>query len=259
MVMARRLIFGTLLALLLPVQALAQASNCRIAQSVPTPKADKAGPARTGAIGGYLLALSWSPQFCRGNRRDYQCSGRGGRFGFILHGLWPQGTGPEWPQYCKPVSVIPKPILAAMSCTTPSVDLVQHEWAKHGSCMSASPQAYLGKAKAMFDGVKLPDMDRLSRQGVTASGLATAFARANPGLPDQAVSVQVGRGGWLQEVRLCHGPDFRPRACRAFERGAAPGARIRIWRSVNRRAGDDGGFGGRRSSRVRDPRTPSTF
>jgi ribonuclease T2 len=220
--------------LAMPVAAFGQASNCRIPQSVPAPKADRAGPARPGAIGGYLLALSWSPQFCRRARRDYQCSGRGGRFGFILHGLWPQGTGPEWPQYCRPVSVLPKPVLAAMSCTTPSVDLVQHEWAKHGSCMTTEPQRYFTKAKAMYDGIRIPDMDRLSRQRLTAAGLATAFARANPGLPDQAVAVSLGKGGWLQEVRLCHGTDFHPRACRVFERGATADQPVKIWRNGGR-------------------------
>jgi ribonuclease T2 len=224
-----RLILGLVL-LAVPGAALAQAQNCRIPQSVPAPKVERTGLKRDVPVGGYLLALSWSPQYCRGKLREYQCSGRGGRFGFILHGLWPQGTGPEWPQYCRPVETAPSPALAAMSCTTPSVDLLQHEWAKHGSCMSPNAQSYFAKAKAIYDGVRFPDMNRLSRQGVTAGGLATAFARANPGLPQTAVSVQTGKGGWLREIRLCYGTDFKPRACRRFEQGAAARSRVRIWR-----------------------------
>ena len=52
--------------------------------------------AATGDYDYYVMALSWSPSYCRSHPEDdEQCTRRG--FGFVLHGLWPQyeaGNGP---------------------------------------------------------------------------------------------------------------------------------------------------------------------
>ena len=64
-----------------------------------------------------------------------------GRFGFVLHGLWPNSGGGKHPQWC---SLTPRPSaeeLKANLCMTPAPWLLEHEWAKHGSCMTRSPQA----------------------------------------------------------------------------------------------------------------------
>ena len=90
---------------LTPAAALAQAYQCSIPQGpVSVPEAQRDGPVREMPVAGYTLALSWSPEYCRlraGDAADSrQCSGQGGRFGFILHGLWPEGEGGSWPQWC---------------------------------------------------------------------------------------------------------------------------------------------------------------
>jgi len=42
----------------------------------------------------------------------------------------------------------------------------------------------------------------------------------------------VARGGWLQELRLCYGRDFRPAACPRGKSGASDGEPLKIWRGL---------------------------
>ncbi len=44
----------------------------------------------------YLLSLSWSPAFCLQSPGAAECNGPR-RFGFIVHGLWPQNEH-GWPE-----------------------------------------------------------------------------------------------------------------------------------------------------------------
>src|SRR5580692_7150493 len=41
-----------------------------------------------GAFDYYVLALSWSPEFCHSHPTKPECVW--GKFGFVVHGLWPQ-------------------------------------------------------------------------------------------------------------------------------------------------------------------------
>ncbi|HEU4652097.1 MAG TPA: ribonuclease T, partial [Croceibacterium sp.] len=90
---------ATLAALaLLPATAHAQAYQCHMPQGpVGVPAVPRDGPVRQAPVTGYTLALTWSPEFCRTRAaaavNDRQCSGRFGRFGFVVHGLWPEGRG----------------------------------------------------------------------------------------------------------------------------------------------------------------------
>ncbi|WP_226015943.1 ribonuclease T [Novosphingobium sp. FKTRR1] len=228
----------TLLALAGPAPAVAQAWQCRVPRVVavpPLPAPD--GPQRlaTGAsaISGYTLALSWSPEFCRDHRSDpasaTQCSGRSGRFGFILHGLWPEGTGGQWPQWCAASQPSAEALRGAL-CITPSPTLLVHEWAKHGSCMAKRPEDYFAKASSLTGALQFPDMARLSRKdALTAGDLRAAMVAANPGLRPSAIRVQASAGGWLQEMHLCLSASFRPDPC--SRPGLPDGAPLKVWRS----------------------------
>ena len=219
----------------------AQAWQCRAPANLsrPTLKIPKPNQIRRTTVDGYVLALSWSREHCkrRGNdaRNLLQCNGKIGDFGFILHGLWPEAKGPNYPQYCRSVGVLPRKVVARNICMTPDVQLMQHEWAKHGSCMARKPEAYFGAARLMFNAIEFPDMDRLSRRykkgtPVNAAGLAEAFADINDGLPANALKVKANRRGWLEEVRVCLGKNFRPRRCPNFVKGAPAKAQVKIWR-----------------------------
>ncbi|MCE7797811.1 ribonuclease T [Sphingobium sufflavum] len=230
-----------LLAGVLPASAGAQALSCALPESLPRPRealAPPSDPARIVPVTAYTLALSWSPQYCRqrnGEGASFQCGGRS-RFGFILHGLWPDGDARQSPQYCRPVAVLPPRLLRDMLCTTPSVDLIQHEWAKHGSCgADRDPAAYFGKAKALYAQLRFPDMVALSyRRDLTVGDFRDAFARANahvPGVTPASVRVRITRDRWLSEVWLCLDKGLAHARCgRGQQPGYALPLRLKIWR-----------------------------
>jgi ribonuclease T2 len=242
------------LAAMLPIVALlaassthqavtAQAWQCKAPASLsrPTVETPPAGDIRRTPVAGYVLALSWSREYCRGREKDpameLQCSGRIGDFGFVLHGLWPEAAGPDYPQWCRKAGQLSRKVVADNICMTPSVQLLQHEWAKHGTCMARKPETYFGAAKLLFDAIEFPDMDRLSRQGdkegearLNAAGLADAFATYNDGLPASAVKVQTNERSWLKEVRICLDKKFKPQACPRFVQGARDKAEVKVWR-----------------------------
>ena len=223
--------------------ATAQAWQCKAPANLsrPTIETPSPGEIRRTPIAGYVLALSWSREFCRGREKDpameLQCSGRIGDFGFVLHGLWPEASGPDFPQYCRKAGQLSRKVVADNICMTPSVQLLQHEWAKHGTCMSRKPQTYFGAAKLLFEAIEFPDMDRLSRQGskegettLNAAGLADAFAAANEGLPANAIKVKTNRKFWLEEMKICLDKKFKPKACPSFVKGAPDKAEVKVWR-----------------------------
>lgn len=224
------------LALLLPAPVLAQAYQCRPPARLalpPAPQPDE--PARRMPVARYTLAASWSPEHCKGRGREdaLQCGGQSGRFGFVLHGLWPEGAGGRWPQWC---SITPRPTAAQLHrqlCMTPSPRLLERAWAKHGSCMTARPETYFKIASILWRSIRWPDADRLSRQdGLTVGDLRTAFVARNPGWPRAAVGVAASRSGWLRELRLCYGLDYLPRACPPSAFGPPDSAALKIWRGL---------------------------
>jgi ribonuclease T2 len=222
----------------LPAPAFAQAYNCHLPERIELPPpARPDGPRVRSAIGGYVLAVSWSPEYCRGKRgadpANMQCNGRNGRFGFVLHGLWPEAVKGPPPQWC---ALGPRPReedLRANLCRTPVPWLIEHEWAKHGSCMARSPAGYLKVSGILWDSLRLPDADGLSRrQGLTAGDLRRAFVLNNPGWKKEAVGVLVSNGGWLRELHLCYGSNFLPRACPRRNFGPKDSAPLKIWRGL---------------------------
>jgi ribonuclease T2 len=221
------------LALALPAIAQAEVPQCRLPPQVAAPALPQPdGPRRVLAITGYTLALSWSPEFCRNRARDpraaYQCGGKLGRFGFILHGLWPEAEPGNWPQWC-PAAPLAAETVRRNLCMTPSPDLVAHEWAKHGACMARTPEGYFKAGAALLRALRYPDMMRLSRRpGLTAGDLRAAFRAATPFLPAASIRVKANARGWLEEVHLCYANDFMPAVC--ADRGADDGAGLKIWR-----------------------------
>ena len=225
------------LALLAPLPSVAQSYACAVPQTLPRLRPDLPGarqPKRVLPIGGYTLAISWSPQFCRGKRGEAsaacQCGG-GNRFGFVLHGLWPDGEGKDWPQYCRPTGLLPDAVVRGALCATPSAQLLQHEWAKHGTCIpGADPASYFRRSNALYARLRYPAMEALSRRPLTAGGLATAIARANPGMRATGMRITTRPGGWLDEVWICLDRRLRYRACPAHQGGVSPRTRVKIWR-----------------------------
>jgi ribonuclease T2 len=219
-----------------PAGAWAQAYQCHAPINlgpVPTIKPD--GPTRRVPIGGYTLALSWSPEFCRGSHdpASIQCSGKDGRFGFVLHGLWPESRSGPPPQWCA-MTPLPSPAdYRANLCMTPAPYLIAHEWLKHGTCMARQPAAYFAQASRLWRQTALPDADRLSRRpGLTAGDLRDAFIEANPSWKREQIGLLTGSGGWLREVHVCLNRRFLPASCSSQSFGPANTAPLKIWRGI---------------------------
>jgi ribonuclease T2 len=219
--------FQMLLAsLLLPSLALAQAP-ARPHADLPT----AAQPARRVSITGYTLALTWEPEYCHApdHASDVECTGAR-RGTFALHGLWPDGGGQDkWPQYCRPVAILTDAEIAAGIAATPSPQLMQHEWAKHGSCFAPNATTFFAQEDGLFRAVRLPDMATLAhRRGLTVAAFQAAFAAANPGMDADMMRLDVNKKGWLEEVWLCLGTDKRPRACPADTGGADTATALKV-------------------------------
>ena len=216
--------------------AAAQSYQCRAPRSVAVPEVERDGPVRTVPVAGYTLALSWSPEFCKGRdgqaRHRTQCSGRNGRFGFVVHGLWPEGRT-IWPQWCPTARRVAPAEARRNLCVSPSAALLARQWAKHGSCMVRKPETYFRVTRILWDSLDFPDMDRLSRrEELTAGLIRKRFLLANPGWPKEAVGVHLNERGWLEELQLCYAKDFRPTKCDRRRYGAKDEASVKVWRGL---------------------------
>ncbi|PZQ63221.1 MAG: ribonuclease T [Phenylobacterium zucineum] len=204
---------ATALWLAVAAPAAAQAPTCRLPQSV-TPAPERPPPRGEVSLtraDHMVLAVTWSPEWCRTHARDagagLQC--RQNSFGFVLHGLWPSTRDGDHPRYCRPAPPLAPATVRANLCMTPSIELLQHEWAAHGTCGWPTSAAYFEQASTLWNRLSRPT----PRNGMTAGELRTAFVRANPGLPHDAVNVRVASGNRLLEVGVCHDLAFRPAAC----------------------------------------------
>ena len=212
-----------------------QAPSCDVPAQLPLaelegPSSDS--PRRLSSIGGYTLAISWSPQYCASRmsspKARLQCSGQMGEFSFILHGLWPEGQGAQRPQYCKPTRLVPDKVIREQLSATPSVQLLQHEWEKHGTCMAQTPAEYFARARSLYAQLGFPEDAELRGRSMTVAQFKELFARANPGTRAEEFRVDVSRDGWLKEVQICLDKRFHRRSCPAYQRGPADGRMMRI-------------------------------
>lgn len=220
----------------LPGMAQAQSYSCSPPAEPARPHAElptDKEPARRLPIGGYTLALTWSPEYCHGHYHQpfagFQCNGKS-RFGFTLHGLWPDGMGKLWPQYCAATGLLPPATIRRNLCATPSAQLLQHEWAKHGTCVGGAPDAYFARSTGLYAKLRYPDMDALSHRPLIVGQFKAAMARANPGLPASAIRV-TAKKGWLDELWLCLDKRDRYVRCKAGTGGLPDNARLRITRT----------------------------
>lgn len=221
---------------LLPAPAMAQAYQCTLPQtlaSVAPIKPD--GAPRKTPVAGYTLTASWSPDYCKtsGDTRSMQCSGTNGRFGFILHGLWPEGRRDPPPQWCRSAPPPPPALLRRHLCLTPSPQLLAHEWAKHGTCMTRRPETFFQVSAVLWESIHWPDADALSQKdGLTAGDLRDEFLALNKGWRREAVGLNINPTGWLREIRLCYDKRFRPARCPPERFGPSDATMLKIWRGL---------------------------
>ena len=100
--------------------------------------------------------------------------------------------------------------------------------------MVPHPEAYFRVTRILWDSLRIPDYDRISRQeDLTAGDIRRAFSDANGRhWGPEMVGVKLNSRGWLQELRLCYGKDFMPTPCKRRTFGAADNATAKIWRGL---------------------------
>lgn len=170
----------------------------------------------------YVLSLSWSPAFCAsdaGKNSRQQC-GSGRKYGFIVHGLWPQNEQ-GYPEFCGKdrEERVPEALGRTMFDIMPSMGLIGHQWRKHGSCSGLTQKDYLTTIRAAYDRVSLPGniSSGSSSQTLSADAIETAFVSSNPGLSKRGIAISCD-GPKLEEVRICLNKDLSFRDCPEVDR-----------------------------------------
>jgi ribonuclease T2 len=179
---------------------------------------------QAGRFDFYVLALSWSPSFCkdseeRGREAREQCGAR--PYSFVVHGLWPQYEN-GFPRACQvPAPRLNRNIMASMLDLMPAPRLVYSQWDSHGTCSGLPPQAYFDLVRKARSAVTIPERysSPATTLTVTPQELEEAFMQANPGLSRGGIAVTCGSTR-LSEVRICMTKELRFRDCAEVDRRA---------------------------------------
>jgi ribonuclease T2 len=143
----------------------------------------RAAAGEPGEFDYYLLSLSWSPAFCLSSPGSPECNGPR-RYGFIVHGLWPQYEQ-GWPERCGAPSLVPDSVVESIADIMPARGLVYHEWSAHGTCSGLSPAAFFGLVRRAYAELSVPPQLANAHEPIeqTPGAIAAAFLHANPQLP----------------------------------------------------------------------------
>jgi ribonuclease T2 len=163
----------------------------------------------------YLLTLSWAPQFCATNpngRSTAECNPKN-HMGLVVHGLWPQFNNGKWPQDCSSTQPVSSATVNHMLPMMPGKQLIQHEWAKHGTCSGLSVKNYFGAIEKLYTDLTVPDeFKKPADSAQTSPGdIEAAFASAN-NAPQEAFRVSCPQQDF-SAVEICLDKDLKYMAC----------------------------------------------
>jgi ribonuclease T2 len=176
----------------------------------------------------YVLTLSWSPVYCEQHPQDReQCGAK--RYGFVLHGLWPQYENGGFPSSCASSSRLDEDARALGRGIFPSEKLVAHEWQKHGTCSGLDAKAFFKAADDARNAIRIPpELEPGTRtRETTAQAVSRSIRDANPRITNRGLAV-VCSGPELAEVRVCLSKDLQPIACGAGVRTQCRSSAIRV-------------------------------
>lgn len=162
----------------------------------------------------WVLALSWSPQYCAtAPRADARQCGSARPYGFVVHGLWPQYER-GFPSDCSKAPYLAQNLVDRLLPLMPSKPLILHEWRKHGSCSGLDAAAYTAEIEAAYRSVRIPPQYRqlAAPLSLKPAALEATLIDSNPGLGADGIALEC-RGPYLSEVRICLDRQRRPRAC----------------------------------------------
>lgn len=106
----------------------------------------------------YLLSVSWSPEWCIAySKKAPQCLAKKH---FVLHGLWPEYETGKYPSCCEKVTTPLDDVLIKKMVPDilPSQKLMDHQWAKHGTCALTTPAHYFELSAEVYQRIKFPDV-----------------------------------------------------------------------------------------------------
>ena len=163
----------------------------------------------------YLLTLSWAPQFCASNasaRTSDECN-PSKHMGLVVHGLWPQYDNGKWPQNCASTPPVASATVNHMMPIMPGSGLIQHEWAKHGTCSGLSADQYFSAIEKFYNGLTVPSDFKQPTSGAQSSpsDIEQKFATANKA-PQGAFRVSCPQNEF-SAVEICLTKDFQYQAC----------------------------------------------
>lgn len=171
---------------------------------------------RAGAFDYYVMALSWSANWCalEGDARNSpQCDEREDH-GWILHGLWPQFHR-GFPSFCQTAKRPPsRGMTAQMADIMGTGGLAWHQWKKHGTCTDLEAPDYFALSRRAYATIIRPEvfrkLDRTVR--LPASVVEDAFLKENANLTRDSITITC-RQGYIQEARICLSRDLDPVPC----------------------------------------------
>jgi len=163
----------------------------------------------------YLLTLSWAPEFCASNpsgRTSDECNPNK-HMGLVVHGLWPQYNNGQWPQDCASTPPVASATVNHMMPIMPGSSLIQHEWAKHGTCSGLAVDQYFAAIEKFYNALKVPDdfKNPSSSSETSPSDIEQKFATANQA-PQEAFRVSCPQNTF-SAVEICLTKDFQYQAC----------------------------------------------
>lgn len=162
-----------------------------------------------GVFDYYLLALSWSPEFCYSHRDRPEC--RAGHHGFVVHGLWPQYVD-GYPEHCSIAAGLSNP--SEMADIMPDAWLVDHEWITHGTCSGLDAEQYFQLLRRAFTSVKIPERFVAPHENfsIPPQEVKREFVQANSKFSVDEMTVSCGNN-CLTAVSFCMTRDLKPAAC----------------------------------------------
>ncbi len=126
--------------------------------------------------------------------------------------MWPQNNDGTYPENCSNAAGPSNP--QQYLDVIPTVALINHEWATHGTCSGLSPDAYFASIRSAFEAVKIPAaFVKVTQQEMLApNAIIGDFAAANPKWPSGSIALSCGKN-YLTAVEVCLSKTLVAEAC----------------------------------------------
>ncbi|MBB5344884.1 ribonuclease T2 family protein [Tunturibacter empetritectus] len=194
-----------------------------LAMLVSCSRAGAQAKGEPGKFDFYLMNLAWGPEFCSVPGAGSECKAPRG---FVLHGLWPQNYDGSYPVNCGEGQGPAQPEKSLD--ITPDLPLLEHEWSKHGTCTTMSPDEFFGLEHQAFHSVRIPKKLRELKheEPMRPKDILDLFAKANPSFPQGSVVVSCADHR-LTAVEVCLAKDgLMPISCQGLRECDALALRI---------------------------------